>query len=260
MDRLREADHFIGIQKAYYTLLYNDIKIPFGRCKFEKIMVEMGYKLDSAISYQPARTKAGKRYFGNLVADLQVNGINQVWLSDSTYWHLPQGWVYATTLMDVFSRRLLALIASDGMTAEETVIPALVQAVENRQGFDLSGCIFHSDRGGQYLDKEFVGQLRDLEIRSSMAENVYENPHIERVNLTLKRLLIQQKVRTFDDFVSSCGLIQAYYNERRLHNGLLPYRETPCGYESLILGLEQHQRPILTLPPKSTQILNLNPA
>jgi transposase InsO family protein len=252
MDKLREADHFIGIQKAYYTLLYNNVKIPFGRCKFEKIMVEKGYKLDSVISYQPAKTKASNRYFDNSVADLEVNDINQVWLSDSTYWHLPQGWVYATTLMDVCSRRLLALIPSDGMTAEETVIPALLEAVAHRQGKGLSSCIFHSDRGGQYLDKVFLRHLGDLGIRSSMAENVYENPHIERVNLTLKRLLIQQKVKTFEDFVSSCGLIQEYYNERRLHNGLLPYRETPCGYESLILGLEQHQRPILTLPPKST--------
>ena len=48
----------------------------------------------------------------------------------------------------------------------------------------LKGTIIHSDGGGQYYADEFRKLTKHMQ--NSMAKEVYENPHAERVNGTIK--------------------------------------------------------------------------
>jgi putative transposase len=61
-----------------------------------------------------------------------VNEIGKVWVSDITYIKTAQGWLYLTIIMDLTDRKIIGWSLSRGMTAEETVIKALVMAMLNR--------------------------------------------------------------------------------------------------------------------------------
>jgi len=72
----------------------------------------------------------------------------KVWVSDITYIKVKQSWLYLTVVLDLFDRKVIGWAMSNGMTAEQTTLPALSMAIGNRP-FN-KGLIFHSDRGVQY--------------------------------------------------------------------------------------------------------------
>lgn len=250
MDTLREQQPIIGIRKAYFALLFQGETLCVGRDRFEQYVQEQGYLLARKRGFKPETTKSGNRYFSNKVANLQVRALNQVWLSDSTYWYLQGRWVYLTTLMDVYSRRLLALVGSENLVAESTVIPVLKQGLLVRNTDIVSGCILHSDRGGQYIDGNFLEILESRQMISSMCSSVYENPHIERLNSTIKHCFFEHwQIESYADFMAAIPRFMKVYNEHRLHDGLLPGRHCPNSFEAYLETLTADQRPILTLPP-----------
>lgn len=51
---------------------------------------------------------------------------------------------------------------------------------------EVTGCIIHSDGGGQYYSKSFLELKRVHQMKNSMAIDVYENPFAERVNGKIK--------------------------------------------------------------------------
>ncbi len=70
---------------------------------------------------------------------------SKVWVSDITYIQTKEGFVYLTTIMDLYDRKIIGWSLSDGMSTEETTLGAWKMAVKNR---DVDqGLIFHSDRG-----------------------------------------------------------------------------------------------------------------
>ncbi len=72
---------------------------------------------------------------------------NQLFCGDITYIRTWEGWLYLASVIDVYSRRCLGWAIADHMRAE-LVCDALKMAISNRGG-DVSGVIFHSDRGSQ---------------------------------------------------------------------------------------------------------------
>ncbi|WP_338645685.1 DDE-type integrase/transposase/recombinase [Flavobacterium sp. KS-LB2] len=82
---------------------------------------------------------------------------SKVWVSDITYIQTKEGFVYLTTIMDLYDRKIIGWSFSDGMSTEETTLGAWKMAIKNR---DIDeGLIFHFDRGVQYASKKFVNVL-----------------------------------------------------------------------------------------------------
>jgi putative transposase len=82
---------------------------------------------------------------------------SKVWVSDITYIQTKEGFVYLTTIMDLYYRKIIGWSLSDGMSTEETTLGAWKMAIKNR---DIDeGLIFHFDRGVQYASKKFVNVL-----------------------------------------------------------------------------------------------------
>lgn len=75
---------------------------------------------------------------------------NVAWVSDITYTPTTQGWLYLTTVMDLFDRKLIKWALSRTMKAKEIVIPTFNMAKLNRPINKKPLLIFHSDRGIQY--------------------------------------------------------------------------------------------------------------
>src|SRR5438128_4242 len=49
----------------------------------------------------------GLRVYPNLARDLELTGINQLWVADLTYVHLGEGFIYVAVILDAFSRRAI---------------------------------------------------------------------------------------------------------------------------------------------------------
>jgi transposase InsO family protein len=114
----------------------------------------------------------------------ELTGINQVWVSDITYYRIGEQFYYLTFILDLYSRFIVGHSISEDMLTNSTTIPALQMALKRRRA--LTSLILHSDGGGQYYCKEWLKLTSQYLIRSSMCESVYENPHAERINGIIK--------------------------------------------------------------------------
>ncbi len=75
----------------------------------------------------------------------------QAWVSDITYIQTNEGFLYLTTVIDLYDRKIIGWSLSKGMSTEETSLSAWKMAVKNRKiGKSL---IFHSDQGVQYASR-----------------------------------------------------------------------------------------------------------
>jgi transposase InsO family protein len=68
---------------------------------------------------------------------------DQTWCGDITYIPTGEGWLYLSTVIDLFSRRVIGWSLADHMRAE-LVGDALGMAVATRGG-QAAGVVFHSD-------------------------------------------------------------------------------------------------------------------
>jgi len=132
-------------------------------------------------------TRAGLWRCPNLIAELELSGINQVWVADITYLTTEQGFVYLALLTDAFSRFIVGYDVSSSL-AVEGCLRALNRATKHNQLDSLNNLIHHSDHGVQYTAWSYCDLLRHFSIRSSMGEvgNCYDNPLAERMNGILK--------------------------------------------------------------------------
>ena len=76
--------------------------------------------------------------------EFQVKRANAVWVSDITYIRTNEGWLYLTTILDLWDRKIVGWALSKMMHAKSTIIPAWQMANMNRPIQD--SLIFHSDR------------------------------------------------------------------------------------------------------------------
>lgn len=84
--------------------------------------------------------------------DFDRGRLDAVWISDITYLHTGQGWLYLAVVRDACSRRVLGWAIEDHMRAE-LVTAALSMAVVLR-GTRPERVIFHADRGSRYTSSE----------------------------------------------------------------------------------------------------------
>lgn len=132
-------------------------------------------------------TRSGLWHCPNLLLDLEITAINQVWVADITYLTTEQGFVYLALLTDAFSRFIVGFDVSSSL-AVEGCLRALNSATRSAPATALEGLIHHSDHGVQYTAGAYCDHLRHYHIRSSMGEvgNCYDNPLAERMNGILK--------------------------------------------------------------------------
>lgn len=158
-----------------------------GRDQFERFCMDSGYRLKRLRNYRVTTNSLGVTRFPNLIKDQRVTRVNQVFVSDITYFDIGSDTYYLTFIMDLFNREIVGWSASDNLRTEATTIPALYKMVGQRGRDSLKGAILHSDGGGQYYCKEFKILTKDLEMVNSMTESkVYENSHAERLNGIIK--------------------------------------------------------------------------
>ena len=233
---MREEDPGLGCWKIWHEFNLHSTGIRIGRDHFLRVLYSRGFKLRNPLPPSPRTTDSSHNYplYPNLVKDLLVTRINQVWVSDITYVKL---WLsvdlytfcYLTLIMDDYNKEIIGFSIHETLETEGCVA-ALEMALAGRTG-DLSGLIHHSDRGTQYASYRYTRILKGHSIRISMTESgdPKDNPSAERINSTIKNELLYGT--RFADMYSAREVIGrriAFYNERRPHMSLDMRKPVEC--------------------------------
>jgi transposase InsO family protein len=158
-----------------------------GRDKFERFCMDSGYRIRRLKNYRVTTNSLGVTRFPNMIKDIEVTRVNQVFVSDITYFDIVSDTYYLTFIMDLYNREIIGWSASDNLRTESTTLPALRRLITERGRVNLKGSILHSDGGGQYYCNEFKALTKELQMINSMTEEkVYENSHAERLNGIIK--------------------------------------------------------------------------
>jgi putative transposase len=158
-----------------------------GRDQFERFCMDSGYRIKRLRNFRVTTNSLGVTRFPNMIKDIKCTHVNQVFVSDITYFDIGSDSYYLTFIMDLYNREIVGWSASDNLRTENTTLPALHRVIYERGRANLKGAIIHSDGGGQYYCKEFKELTKSLEMINSMTEEkVYENSHAERLNGIIK--------------------------------------------------------------------------
>lgn len=228
--QFREDHPRMSLRDAYRVIKPAGI----GRDQFEQYLQSQGFGVGRKRSFRRTTNSLGVIRFDNLVEGLELTHVNQVWVSDITYFQIADTFYYLTFIMDLYSRRILGYHASNTLLTQQTTIPALQMAFRVRGLTQYPGLIIHSDGGGQYYCKEFRKLTEAAKMINSMGKTVYENPHAERVNGIIKNnYLVDYAPISFKDLQKKLKKAVTMYNEQKPHSALK--KLNPVDYEKQLL-------------------------
>lgn len=146
-----------------------------------------------------------------------------VWCSDITYIWTQEGFVYLTSIMDLYSRKIISWVLSKTLEASH-VVECIEKAKKSRK--IEKPLIFHCDRGCQYVSTAFhkatVGMIHSY----SKKAYPWDNACIESFHALLKREWINRfKIINYAHaYKLIFEYIETFYNTVRIHSH--------CGYLS----------------------------
>jgi len=199
-----------------------DEGFPVNRKRVQRLMQQMGI----AALYPKANTSRpgkGHKIYPYLLRGLDINRPNQVWATDMTYIPMARGFVYVVSIMDWYSRKVLAWRVSNTMDADFCV-DALEEAISCYGPPD----IFNTDQGAQFTSDAFTGVLKAADIRISMdgKGRWVDNVFVERLWRSLKYEEVYLKAyETVAEARLGIGNYFQFYNCERRHQSL--NRQTP---------------------------------
>ena len=139
-----------------------------------------------------------------------------------TYIQTQEGFLYLTTIIDLFDRKVIGWSLSNTMSTEETSLAAWRMAIKNRS--IKKGMLFHSDRGVQYASKKFANTLDSYGVIRSMSRkgNCWDNAVAESFFKSLKTEMIYgNKLITREKMKKQIfQYIEIWYNRNRRHKAL----------------------------------------
>jgi len=159
--------------------------------------------------------------YPNLIEELMIDDINQVWTADLTYIRIENGFIYLAVIIDLFSRKIIGWQISKRID-RFLALDALKMAIERRN--PPRGTIHHSDRGSQYLCDDYTELLTENGFHTSCSAkgNPYDNAWTESLMKTLKYdEIYMYEYKTYLNVVEKLPkFIEEVYNKKRLHSSL----------------------------------------
>lgn len=170
--------------------------------------------------------------------DFTATAMNEKWVGDITEIPTGSGKLYLATVIDLYSRRLLAAATSLHPDAE-LAGAAIKMAVAVRGGREaIEGVIFHTDRGSTYTAKEFTRLCAGrLGIRQSMGRvgSCFDNAAAEAFFSTLEWEVLSRNEFRDPDHAREVVLewCHEFYNTTRRHSSAKMM--SPVNYENLAI-------------------------
>ena len=163
--------------------------------------------------------KAGKEYHR------KTKRPNELWATDCAHLKVVDwGWYYLVTVMDDYSRFILAWELKSDMAAT-SLIDDIQKAVDFTGMTDVpvdDRTVLLSDNGAGYLSRQFGEYLRLVGIRHIVASPYHPqtNGKIERYHRSIKSELSLLPYEMPGDLEEAIAAFIDYYNHRRYHEGL----------------------------------------
>jgi putative transposase len=192
------------------------------------------------------------RVYPYLLRDLAIDHPNQVWGSDITYVKLETGWCYLIAILDWFSRYVVSWNLSASLELSfciEALSAGLTQTTPE---------IFNTDQGSHFTSNEFVGMLKERDIRISMdgRGRCLDNIFTERLWRTVKyENVYLQSYHDIGEAREGLTRYFQFYNTKRRHQSL--HNQTPAavyfkGRSQLSPLLLEHKSSTASLSKLST--------
>jgi len=165
--------------------------------------------------------------------DFDAAAINKKWCGDLTEIPTDEGKLYLATVEDLASRRLPGFAIGEHHDAD-LARAALCMAAAVRGG-NVSGVIFHSDKGGEYTGNTFAKTCAALGVVQSMGRvgSALDNAAAESFNSTLEwELLSRRRFATKAQARSEVAAFIDRYNHRRRHSSC--EMKPPVAYEQIL--------------------------
>lgn len=166
--------------------------------------------------------------------DFTADAPNLRWVGDMTEIVTEEGKLYLATVIDLYSRRVLGAATSEHPDAD-LACAAIRMAVAVRGRTDITGVIFHSDRGSTYTATKFTDLCNSLKITQSMGRvgSCFDNAAAESFFSTL-----EHEVRSRHHFRTRAHAraivvpwIYDFYNNHRRHS--VCGQISPVNYENM---------------------------
>ena len=188
-------------------------------------------RTDPECGYIHQARKKGLGYLTEMTVDTShgiITGVDcypahpdAVWCSDITYIWIFEGFVYLTSVMDLYSRKIISWVLSETLEASHVV--ECVEKAKRVRNVEKP-LIFHCDRGCQYVSEAFQKATKGMIHSYSKKAYPWDNACIESFHALLKR----EWINRFKIFNYAHKLIfeyiETFYNTVRIHSH--------CGYLS----------------------------
>ena len=221
--------------KSEIQIIYDDSRQNYGATKITKKLRDAGetiaqrtvskYMREMGIKAQwikPWTTTTRDSDFSNElhnILDEQFNPErpNAVWCTDITYIWTREGFVYLTSVMDLYARKIIAWTLSESM--EVSCVLDTIRKAQERRNTELP-LIIHSDRGSQYVSKAYRQATEKFQLSYSHTGYPYDNACIESFHALIKREWLNRF--SIQDYRQAYRLvfeyIEAFYNTVRIHS------------------------------------------
>lgn len=156
--------------------------------------------------------------FPNYLMTEEPCGPGDIYASDFTYIKYYGKWLYAATVLDVYTREIVG-VSILNTHATQLVMNALSSAVLHR----APPRIIHSDQGNEYCSKDYAALIQKLGINQSMSapgcpwENGYQESFYKGFKLDLGD---PNRFETLGELVAAIYQTINYYNQKRIHSAL----------------------------------------
>lgn len=154
------------------------------------------------------------------------------WCTDITYiWTYEDGFVYLTSVMDLFSRKIISWVLTKTMDAE-SVLKCIEIAKDRRQS--KNPIVIQSDRGVQYTSELYYKITKCMIPSYSDKGTPWDNACIESFHSLIKREWLRDiKITNYGHaYRLVFEYIEGFYNTIRIHSH--------CNYESPVQYEKQY--------------------
>jgi transposase InsO family protein len=219
---LRQDHRVMGGRKLYEKLhpFLLEHQIKMGRDALFDLLAANGLQVKKRRRrHITTWSKHWLRKWPNLIREMEITHVNQLWVSDITYWKIADNYLYISLITDAYSHKVVGYHLAETLESVET-IEALKMALKQLPTGLAQPLTHHSDRGVQYCSEKYVKLLQDKEVLISMTENgdPLENAIAERMNGILKEeYLNHDKPEDKKQAKEQLDRAIRLYNEHRPH-------------------------------------------
>jgi putative transposase len=167
--------------------------------------------------------------------DFTATAPNLKWCGDITEIPTAGGKLYLATVIDLYSRRLLAAATSLRCKAELCEQAIKIDVAVRGGKTKINNVVFHTDRGSTYTARTFTRLCFDLGVRQSMGRvgSCFDNAAAEAFFSSLEWEVLSRHQLTDPDHARAVVQPWCYefYNHRRRHSSA--HMMSPINYENL---------------------------